>query len=73
MKPPRALHHGLTSVTMCFVLTWCRTRWFGADADRLARVVDERLREVVVAELVLDLLADFVSVACHLSTKHNKR
>lgn len=51
------------------VLTWSRTWWFRANADRLARIVDERLREIVVAEFMLDLLADFVSLASHLLTK----
>lgn len=63
----------MMAVRQCAVLTWCRTWWFSADADRLARIVDERLREVVIAELVLDLLADFVLVAwCHLLTKQQR-
>lgn len=52
------------------VLTGGGAGWFRTDADGLAGVVEQGLREPVVSQLDLDLLADSILVTSHLPTNN---
>lgn len=52
------------------ILTRRRAGWFMTDAYGLAGIFEQHLREVVVAEFLVDLLRHAVFVASHLQYKH---